>query len=63
MDVRNQFFFGRVTKHSSVATAGVTANNVPFFQTFNRFARNRIASTTSRVCSSTKLASHPGAIP
>jgi hypothetical protein len=54
---------GRPGKASAGSTSAVSASSRPWRHTFRRCARRRIASTTSRACSRTKLASQPGARP
>ena len=54
---------GRCGSSKRAITSGISATSTPLRQTFSRFARNRIASTVSRACSSKKLASQPASSP
>ena len=54
---------GRCGSSNFATNSAVWATSTPLRQTFNRFARNRTASTASRACSSTKLASQPASNP
>ena len=46
-----------------LVAAGHSASNLPRLKTFNRVARRRIASITSRACNSTKSALQPTSSP